>query len=179
MSGREYELRLARVNTNTRWGHRPSASLTSRGEPQKYWKGASPSHQVASEIDGDDTVVNTRVTHTSSRPVKKREKRTGFHKMERDRKTKYDMGQNTSKTIDSSLSSLKNKKKKIRGSYPAPGQSRLLTQQSSYGMVIASGGGQHPLFGTRFHLSLSAVGWPTTTETTAQKEEEEEKGIII
>lgn len=42
-------------------------------------------------------------------------------------------------------------------------------------MVIASGGGQHPLFGTRFHLSLSAVRWPTT-ETTAKKKEE---GIII
>ncbi|EFX78874.1 hypothetical protein DAPPUDRAFT_245713 [Daphnia pulex] len=73
---------------------------------------------------------------------------------------------------------LKESQKVIRGSYPAPGQSRLLTQQSSDGMVIASGGGQHPLFGTRFHLSLSAVRWPTTETTTAKKKEEEE-GIII
>ena len=39
--------------------------------------------------------------------------------------------------------------------YPTPGESWFLTQQSSNGVIIASGSGQHPLFGTRFHLRTS------------------------
>ena len=63
--------------------------------------------------------------------------------------TKYDIGTTKRETI-------KEKKGKIdKLSYPAPGQSRFLTQQTSYSVVIASGGGQHPLFGTRLHLSSS------------------------
>ena len=95
------------------------------------------------EIDGDDTrqvTTNKRLGKTADRfslcPPKKME-------------TKYDIGTTKRETI-------KEKKGKIdKLSYPAPGQSRFLTQQTSYSVVIASGGGQHPLFGTRLHLSSS------------------------
>jgi hypothetical protein len=67
----EYELRLARVNTNTRWGH--PASLTSwKGQEKKYWKGGRRrliKKWPRAEIDGDDTLVNT--SHIFPSPVQK------------------------------------------------------------------------------------------------------------
>lgn len=43
----EYELRLARVNTNTRWGHHSQVRRDPWHEKKKYW--ASPSHQEVAE----------------------------------------------------------------------------------------------------------------------------------
>ena len=104
---------------------------------------ASSSHQVDRNWRRrHETSHNKQTTRKNGGPV--------FSLSPKKMETKYDIGTTKRETIKE-----KKGKKIDKLSYPAPGQSRFLTQQTSYSVVIASGGGQHPLFGTRLHLSSS------------------------
>jgi hypothetical protein len=117
----EYELRLARVNTNTRWGH--PASLTSwKGQEKKYWKGGGG--VAVSSRSGRElklTVTTRSSTRVTSSPARfKNKKRTGFSTPRWNEIGKQNMTWDKihPKTINSSLYFRKRIKKKDKRILP-------------------------------------------------------------